>query len=180
MTPAAGTIVASLAVAAALWAAGPAAAQQPVGAPPADRQPATAEALATADAADPGSETERAVERGRLAFRIHCRTCHGDEARGDGPLAAELETAPPDLTLLSARNGGVFPTARLRMVIDGRTMLRSHGSGDMPIWGLGFSEPGKTWSDEEQVGDRIDDLLAYLETLQREAGEPAAEAGAEG
>ena len=36
---------------------------------------------------------------GRLAYREHCQTCHGQHARGDGPAAAALSI--PDLAALT-------------------------------------------------------------------------------
>ena len=112
------------------------------------------------EAADP--------ERGRLSYRIHCQSCHGPEGRGDGPMAEDLKVPVPDLTLLAAHADGKLPHARLRMVIDGRLMVRGHGSSEMPIWGLVFGDPGKTWSEEPEIRARICDLLAFLGTLQRE------------
>jgi len=38
------------------------------------------------------------VDRGVEVFAQHCASCHGTEARGDGPLAASLDPAPVDLT----------------------------------------------------------------------------------
>jgi mono/diheme cytochrome c family protein len=72
---------------------------------------------------------------GRQEFMEKCALCHGQDARGTGGVAEVLKKAPADLALLSKKNGGVFPHARMFEVIDGREWIRSHGERDMPIWG---------------------------------------------
>ena len=56
--------------------------------------------------------------RGETLFRLHCAGCHGEEGRGDGPVAEYLKVAPTDLTALSKRPQGV-DAAWLATVIDG-------------------------------------------------------------
>ena len=46
---------------------------------------------------------------GKQAFLGSCASCHGFDAKGTGEMADALFKMPPDLTTLSARNGGVFP-----------------------------------------------------------------------
>lgn len=70
---------------------------------------------------------------GRALFEENCTVCHGPGGRGDGPAAAGLTPAPPDLTLLSRANGGVFPRVRVMSYIDGYT--RDAGHGAMPGFG---------------------------------------------
>ncbi len=72
--------------------------------------------------------------QGEALFGFYCATCHGKNATGNGPMSPSLVVAPADLTTLAARNGGVFPTARVIMRIDGRDPLVSHGSM-MPVYG---------------------------------------------
>ena len=74
------------------------------------------------------------VERGAELFAGNCAACHGASAEGNGPMAAVLEVAPPDLTALAAAEGGEFPMERVVRSIDGRTMILSHG-GPMPLFG---------------------------------------------
>ena len=59
----------------------------------------------------------------------HCASCHGIAGRGDGPAAESLTPRPTDLTRSSAG------LAELMRVIDGRRIVRAHGSSDMPVWG---------------------------------------------
>jgi mono/diheme cytochrome c family protein len=102
---------------------------------------------------------------GAQLFRIHCATCHGSNAHGDGPLARRLRRAPPDLTSYTERNNGVFPSERLYRIIDGRDVL-SHGDREMPVWGDAFrAEPDGLTADEAKA--RIDAILGYLRAIQR-------------
>ena len=109
------------------------------------------------------------VDDGAGYFREFCATCHGIEASGNGPMAGVLVIKPADLTALSARNGDVFPTARVAARIDGRDPLVSHGS-PMPVFGRFFEGRDvtvKTPDGQPVMTSRpVADLLAYLETLQ--------------
>ncbi|MBC7138048.1 MAG: cytochrome c [Defluviimonas sp.] len=74
------------------------------------------------------------VEDGRAVWLDACASCHGPAARGDGPMAEILAMPVPDLTGLTAANGGSFPWLRVVHLVDGRSGLRGHG-GPMPIFG---------------------------------------------
>ncbi len=74
------------------------------------------------------------LDLGRQTFMESCAGCHGETARGDGPMTEILTVAVPDLTLIAARNGGEFPWLAVIHTIDGRASLRAHG-GPMPIFG---------------------------------------------
>jgi mono/diheme cytochrome c family protein len=106
-------------------------------------------------------------DAGKILFRAHCASCHGVDARGAGPVAGELRRIPPSLTSYAARNGGVFPSERLRAIIDGRDVA-SHGTREMPVWGDVFvrTRDGLT---REAVTMRIDAIVRYLETIQERA-----------
>ena len=107
---------------------------------------------------------------GSRLFRTYCASCHGITARGNGPLAESLlRHTPPDLTTYAARNGGVFPTERLRRIIDGRD-VPTHGDRDMPVWGDAFKAlPGG--SSDEAIAARIAAILRYLEGIQVRSGD---------
>jgi mono/diheme cytochrome c family protein len=72
---------------------------------------------------DPMLEAIRAEEKeagltyaegqGKQVFARYCATCHGDEGKGDGQNASNLDPPPPDLTI--SKNLG--DTAYLRRVI---------------------------------------------------------------
>jgi mono/diheme cytochrome c family protein len=97
-------------------------------------------------------------------FRTYCASCHGTTGRGDGPVAEELRKTPPDLTRYAARNGGVFPSEHLRLVIDGREVA-AHGTRDMPVWGDAFRQTAEGLSADE-VKARIDAIVRFLEGIQ--------------
>jgi len=107
------------------------------------------------------------VRRGEGLYRIHCVNCHGEQARGDGPMAPVLKTEVPDLTLLAARNDGELPRERVHQSIDGRIRVRGHGLREMPVWGLSFQERGADSDQELEVQERLRALVAYLESIQR-------------
>jgi mono/diheme cytochrome c family protein len=98
-----------------------------------------------------------------------CAACHGMDARGDGEMAAILTIAPPDLTALAARNGGVFPVARAAARIDGRDPLVAHG-GTMPLFGDWLEHEDTVIRTEAgqplMVGRALADLLAFLAAIQ--------------
>jgi hypothetical protein len=43
---------------------------------------------------------------------------------------------PADLTYMSKHHNGQFPFWQAYRTIDGREVVRVHGTRDMPIWGL--------------------------------------------
>ncbi len=73
-------------------------------------------------------------------FRAYCASCHGSDAKGHGPASAALKTKVPDLTVLAKNNASKFPSAHVQKVILGDDVLASHGSREMPIWGLIFHQ----------------------------------------
>jgi len=105
------------------------------------------------------------VETGSALFRSYCASCHGADAKGDGPLAGNLRVAPSDLTRLANRNHGKFDAEKVRRAIDGRGPKEIHGGSDMPVWGDAFKRAGEGFS-EAKVKERIDALVEHLSTLQ--------------
>jgi mono/diheme cytochrome c family protein len=111
----------------------------------------------------PGSAV--AVVSGSYSFRTYCASCHGIDAKGDGPLAESLRFHPPDLTQIAKRNGGEFPAEKLAQIVDGRKPLKGHGGAEMPVWGDAFRN-SETGYDEESVKARIRSVVDYLKTIQ--------------
>jgi mono/diheme cytochrome c family protein len=105
------------------------------------------------------------LDTGSQLFRTHCAPCHGASGRGDGPLADQLRRMPPDLTKFTDRNGGVFPSERVRRIIDGRD-VRSHGDREMPVWGDVFRTPRAGGTTSPEAG-RIDAIVRYLQAIQQ-------------
>lgn len=97
-------------------------------------------------------------------YQVYCSSCHGAEARGDGAIAKSLKKRPADLTQLTRRNDGVFPSERVAQTIDGRKG-GGHDDADMPRWGEVFGKSSQSAS-PQQTAERIDTLVKYLDTLQ--------------
>ena len=102
---------------------------------------------------------------GDYLFRTYCAACHGQSARGDGPLADSMRKRPADLTEIAKRNKGVFPKNLVFRMIDGREPVKGHGGADMPVWGDVFSRAVEG-GDPAVVQRRIEALVAYLEGIQ--------------
>jgi mono/diheme cytochrome c family protein len=105
--------------------------------------------------------------KGPDLFRAYCAPCHGLDAKGGGPASAALKAKLPDLTLLSRKNQGQFPAARVREVIMGEQVVVAHGSREMPIWGPIFHQ---VEADEDWGNVRLDNLVDYLESIQSIGG----------
>ncbi len=103
---------------------------------------------------------------GRDLFEFYCSTCHGRDGRGHGPAATALKVPPADLTGILARNGGVFPRARITALVTGDDALATpaHGSKDMPVWGPIFRALD---SGETANKVRIANIVEHLESIQR-------------
>lgn len=106
---------------------------------------------------------------GHSLFDENCASCHGADAKGDGPLAAGLEVAMPDLTTLSARHEGVFPRVHVMSTIDGYSRGQ-HGAQVMPEFGEQDLGPMVVIEDGDGNGIPVPvTLLAlaeYIESLQ--------------
>jgi mono/diheme cytochrome c family protein len=102
---------------------------------------------------------------GAKIFQFHCAACHGADGRGHGPAAATLKHAVPDLTLISLRNGGKFPSQRVKETIDGRISGPSaRRDREMPIWGPIFHQVD---SDQDWGEVRLDAVNKHLESMQQ-------------
>ncbi len=116
-------------------------------------------------AQDSSSGDRIRIGKGRISYRMYCRSCHGNSARGDGPVAEMLKIPPTDLTTISARHGGEFPTEETHRTIDGRDSIKAHGGRDMPIWGNSFRVSEET-EDEAVIQEKITQLVDYLRSIQ--------------
>jgi mono/diheme cytochrome c family protein len=101
--------------------------------------------------------------KGPDLFRAYCATCHGSDAKGDGPMASALKAKVPDLTILAKNNNGQFPTALVRKVIAGEEIPAAHGSGEMPVWGPIFHQ---IEYDQDLGNVRLENLVNYLQSIQ--------------
>jgi mono/diheme cytochrome c family protein len=88
--------------------------------------------------------------QGKRLFAQYCATCHGDEGRGDGQNASNLNPPPPDMT--TSKNA--HDPAYLRRVI-------TQGSA-----AIGRSPLSPPWGRSLTV-QQIDYLVAYCQALTR-------------
>jgi mono/diheme cytochrome c family protein len=123
------------------------------------------QSIAAPERAGRQSATLRLRLDGEQWFQAYCSPCHGIDGKGHGPAASALKTAPADLTMIAARNGGTFPRAFIaELVANGRAPVTAHGSTDMPIWGPNFV--ALTGGSYRPVNERIDAVVSYVESLQ--------------
>ena len=112
-----------------------------------------------------------AQDTGKQDFTKHCVGCHGADGKGHGPdLYILAGVKPADLTVLSKKNGGVFPFQDVEDTIDGRKKVPKHNRFDMPFWGVTFQQSGQEFTPESEAKakDRIDSIVRYIETLQQQ------------
>ncbi len=107
---------------------------------------------------------------GRVIYAENCVACHGSDGTGDGPLAGQLDIAPPDLKLISQRNGGVFPMADVLSTIDGYTR-RTAGPIVMPEFGIDLQAGPLVYIDtgdgrRTPTPSRLFALAEYLRSIQ--------------
>lgn len=115
------------------------------------------------------SRDTASIETGRTLFAEDCAACHGPEAKGNGPLAAELETQPADLTKIASRRNGVWPMLEIMSIVDGYSK-RTNPRDDMPII-VGLTEGPMVDFDSgngitQQVPARLVAVVEYLESIQ--------------
>jgi len=120
--------------------------------------------VAHAEEIDPGL-----AELGAQTYQRRCAACHGQDARGQGPVAKALRKEPSDLTRIAVRRGGAFPAGEIARAIDGRFDVTAHGTRRMPVWGehLAADVPEARLAEEISRGT-IASLVEYLKTIQVE------------
>ena len=121
--------------------------------------------LAAAPMAAPQSKNGTDGSSGAALYNDRCASCHGATATGDGPMSRALKHVPPDLTGLSLKNNGMFPSARVYRIIEGRD-VDSHGDREMPVWGDVFKPHGDR-SSQDATRQRIEAIIKFLESIQR-------------
>ena len=115
---------------------------------------------------------QAALDDGQALYAELCASCHGIDAKGNGPAAPALTTPAPDLTELAINNGGVFPTVEVQKSITGQTSVVAHGTLEMPVWGHVLADvrpdtkPGQRWAFARL---RILALTEYIASLQVES-----------
>jgi len=125
-------------------------------------------ALATIVAAPlAGQEPDRSAQArmGAYTFREYCRSCHGLEGKGDGPVAEHLNPRPADLTGIRERNRGEFPFDDVYAAVAMGKRVKGHGNSEMPVWGNAFRNV-RGGQSEEEVKVRITQLVHFLASIQ--------------
>jgi cytochrome c553 len=97
-------------------------------------------------------------------YRLYCATCHGKDAKGNGPAAAALKVPPPDLTLLARGRKGTFPSLEVEAIVRGGAAVAAHGSGEMPVWGPIFHALDPS---DARVKARIGALVSHIASVQQ-------------
>ena len=102
---------------------------------------------------------------GRDLFEFYCAPCHGQNGKGDGPVAPALKTKPADLTSVARRNGGAFPSRRVESFVAGDTEepQPAHGTRVMPVWGPIFRSLDPN---DARTKVRISNLVVYIQSIQ--------------
>jgi mono/diheme cytochrome c family protein len=112
------------------------------------------------------------VVSGGEEYRKFCAQCHGLGGKGDGPVATELKTPPGDLTLLSKKNNGTFPYQQVYDAISGKSVTKSHGTREMPVYSLELALPrhpgGTVRRSEYQVDQEIKRITDYIKSIQQQ------------
>jgi len=115
-------------------------------------------------------ELDVSAEEGALLFQNNCAACHGTDAKGMGDFGQQLFTMPPDLTVLAADNGGVFPRDYVLGVIDGFHRDPAF-SAAMPEFGASGMGPTVLVADDNgeatPIPARLLALGNWLESIQQ-------------
>ena len=105
------------------------------------------------------------LEEGKDLFISYCVMCHGQDGKGEGPLAENLRQPPVDLTTITLRRGE-FSRELIHKIIAGVDEVPGHSNIDMPAWFETFKESEKI-TDEKIINQKIDHLVTYLESIQQ-------------
>jgi len=108
---------------------------------------------------------ESVLGEGKSDFEWQCSSCHGSDAKGDGPMAKMLIKPPANLTVIAKANGGVFPFWRVYRIIAGKTSVPGHQSFQMPDFWKRFRGDEKEWG-FLPPHVRVLELTHYIESLQ--------------
>ena len=88
------------------------------------------------------------AESGKALYQLHCASCHGDRAQGDGSWAGAYDPPPSDLT----REG-----------LDAERLFLATRDGGMAV-GMRATMPAFRHTLEEQS---IHDIVAYIKSLDQ-------------
>jgi mono/diheme cytochrome c family protein len=103
---------------------------------------------------------------GIAMYTAYCAACHGADGKGSGPAGSAFKHQPTDLTMLSKKNNGKFPSEHFNSILKFGTSVQAHGSAQMPVWYSLFRSLDSSATDDGITMMRIKNLREYIETLQ--------------
>jgi mono/diheme cytochrome c family protein len=106
--------------------------------------------------------TAAPISSGPKMFQAYCSSCHGADAKGNGPMANSLKAQPKDLTQLAVHNGGKFPAEKIMGLLGNMPGTEAHGSKEMPVWG----DVLRSVERPEAVKLRLMNITTYLKSIQ--------------
>ena len=118
--------------------------------------------LAYSDNAARKDKDAEYARKGQKLFMQYCASCHGGDAKGQGPVAIALKGGPRDLTLLQAPDKN-FQFYQVQAWIEGEQEVSAHGTRKMPVWGTILR---RAVGDLEKQAD-IYALVKYIESIQQ-------------
>lgn len=108
---------------------------------------------------------------GEQLYQNLCAACHNPDGTGNGVASRALDAGAPDLTRITARNGGDFPHDEIEWMIANNSAQGKHGRMVMPAWEQQFMyvRTGlSAFQREAYARNRIHVLTEYLESMQVE------------
>lgn len=108
------------------------------------------------------------IAGGEIDYQNYCAVCHGIDGKGQGIMSKFLTVRPADLTQMAKKNNGTFPFWQAYRIIEGRDVMRGHGTREMPIWGDRFRAQagGNDSASRAQSSGRLIGLVFYLQYIQ--------------
>lgn len=100
---------------------------------------------------NPMAKDQAAVDAGKQIFETNCTSCHGTDAKGDGPAAASLNPKPADLADLQSNFSDAYIFWRIS---EGGSVPPFNSQ--MPTWKSTLSE------------DQIWQVVTYLRTFSKQ------------
>ena len=95
---------------------------------------------------NPLANDKASINKGKMVYMRHCRSCHGNKGLGDGPKAARLKTFPGD-----------FSSAEFQKYSDGELLYMSIiGRDEMPNYETKIPGKKDQWA-----------LINYIRTFKK-------------
>lgn len=114
-------------------------------------------------------DTKDSPDSGAEDYAVYCSACHGATGKGDGAAASGLARKPADLTTLSRKNKGTFPTTKVMAQIWGYAGAK--GRGIMPDFGPMLEGDMVPYDGGDGIETptpiRLVQLAEYLKALQQ-------------